>query len=57
MVEELQLIFLKAHFPAAYTKGLLFVGTYAYDFEQGVCVFFQWDTKPQYVHPLTNDDA
>ena len=59
MVEDTQLIFLKAHFPSAYTKlkGLPFVGAYAHDFEQDVWVFFQWDTKPQYVRPLANDGA
>jgi len=59
MVEDTQLIFLKAHFPSAYTKlkGLPFVGTYAHGFEQDVWVSFQWDTKPQYVHPLANDGA
>ena len=58
-VRETLRILLKTHFAIiyAYPKGLPFVDTDTQDIEQDIWVFFQWDTKPQYVRPIANESV
>ncbi len=45
----------QAHVATVYAKpdGMPYVDTFIHQVEQGVWVFFPWDTEPQYVAPLS----
>ena len=48
-----------AHFATVYAKpqGLPYVDTFVHEVAQSVWVFFPWDTEPQYVRPMADEEA
>lgn len=48
-----------AHFATVYAKpqGLPHVDTFVHEVAQSVWVFFPWDTEPQYVRPMADDEV